>query len=304
MFMAAMSPVPGQTADNPAGSSGTVQKQPKQGNADSQAPVSAIPQSGARPAKPDAQKPSAENTSNSVTVSKLPTVSIGKDWADWSYWGFGGILVIVGGLQVWFLYGTLRAVETQGGHMERQTKILEESVAVAKASAKAANDQIEMVKDKERARLQIVPLALEPVIASEPCEIKIEFTNIGQTVAFSVRASGQASIAVPERFIKPEQGEYGDLAIQTLLKPFERSFSSVACYFPRKWEDAILYGDGKIAIVVSGQIRYDDVFDTGHIEEFSYRMDANGFEEMPDKRLRLKVSRDWFPYPPAPGIEF
>jgi hypothetical protein len=75
---------------------------------------------------------------------------------------FTGILAIVGLMQAftliwqaWLLRGTLKEIHTQAGHMERQTKILEDSVAAAQKSADAAFDQIEMMKRRERAQLSI-----------------------------------------------------------------------------------------------------------------------------------------------------
>src|ERR1700677_1860205 len=99
-------PIPGQIANNPAGSGGDVQKQQGNGERNGKSALAPLPQNGAQPSSDDSEKPNAENTGNPVAISKLPTVSIGKDWADWSSWGFGGILVVVGSLQVWFLYGT------------------------------------------------------------------------------------------------------------------------------------------------------------------------------------------------------
>lgn len=106
-------PVPGQTPNKPADSSGKVQKQSEESQPNGPPSVSAIPENSARPTQRNADKPSPEDDHNSVTVRKLPTVSIGKDWADWSYWGFGGILVIVGSLQVALLFGTMRSMQKQ-----------------------------------------------------------------------------------------------------------------------------------------------------------------------------------------------
>jgi len=153
LLLHASIPVPGQSSNNPAGGSSNVQKQRSNGKGNGQPAIAPLPKDSTRPGPQDTEKPDAGNADNSVTVSKLPTVSIGKDWADWSYWGFGGILVIVGGSQVWFLYRTLKANQTQAGHMERQTKALEDSVAAAQKAADAAIAQVEMVKSKERAQL-------------------------------------------------------------------------------------------------------------------------------------------------------
>jgi hypothetical protein len=64
--------------------------------------------------------PSAEH---SVTVSKLPTVTVAtpkRDWADWGYWAFSLFLVIVGVLQVALLWWTLGVVRRQAHEMKRQ----------------------------------------------------------------------------------------------------------------------------------------------------------------------------------------
>lgn len=47
-------------------------------------------------------------------------MSVSRDWADWGVWVFSLLLVVVGGLQVWFLYRTLGAIKRQADLMDQQ----------------------------------------------------------------------------------------------------------------------------------------------------------------------------------------
>src|SRR5208283_1899320 len=68
------------------------------------------------------------------------------------------------GATTWALFLTLIVIAWQSS----ETKILEGSVAAAKDSAEAAKDQIQLVMEKERPRIQITPLDFEIVDATEP----------------------------------------------------------------------------------------------------------------------------------------
>jgi hypothetical protein len=261
-------PVPGQAANNPTASSGNVQKQPEGGKPNAQPTVSAVPQSSTRPAKPDAQKPDSENASNSVTIRELPTVSVGKDWADWSYWGFGGVLVVVGSLQVWFLFGTLRAIQTQSGHMERQTKILEDSVSAAQKSADAALAQVEAAKSVQRAQLRIEFADPDWTFDEELGGYPIRYQLIldGTTRAYVPQNSifaymGQTSrtergfrveLHVPRNFT-PEMSPYKDY---TLIRKNAEGFPDVDTE-PGKAESVEQHN---FTVFVDGHIMYRDIF--------------------------------------------
>src|SRR5579864_3902967 len=73
--------------------------------------------------------PTANQPQQTVKVSELPPLSMTKDWTDLAYWGFTLFLAVVGGFQAWLLWGNLRAIERQAVQMERQTGILQQSVA-------------------------------------------------------------------------------------------------------------------------------------------------------------------------------
>jgi hypothetical protein len=59
------------------------------------------------------------------------------------------------------LLKTLRAIRTQGDHMERQTGILKKSVDAADISAKAAQASVDGMISKERARIRVEMTGVE-----------------------------------------------------------------------------------------------------------------------------------------------
>ena len=119
LFAIAQTPVPTprKATDHAAGTSSSVQ----QYGGDSKAPSQSTPPlaSQNQPTSPngDAGEQGSQDKGNSVIISKLPSVSILKDWADWSYWAFSGLLACVGALQVWLLWRTLAAISRQSDHM-------------------------------------------------------------------------------------------------------------------------------------------------------------------------------------------
>ena len=187
----------------------------------------------------------------------------------------------------------------QADLMSSNNEVALVSANAAKDSAKAANDQIKMMKEKERARIQVTPLDFDAVDPTEPNKIMIEFVNIGPTNAFDVRVEAGAKVTVDG--LKPEQGEYTDLAVPTLLKPEKAESSWVVWDFPRRWRDEVVDDRAKIIFEVVGQIKYRDVFDTTHIEDFFYRMNVYGIEDMPHNSVKLKLMRKWHPFDLHPG---
>ena len=89
-----------------------------------------------------------------ITADKPLPVKIVQDGFDWVTLA-NYLLVVVGIAGILVAIWTLRYIRRQADLMERQTKILEDSVAAAQKTADAATAQIEMVKSKERAQLRI-----------------------------------------------------------------------------------------------------------------------------------------------------
>ena len=99
------------------------------------------------------------------------------------------VLALLAGVAGWLAYITLRAIKRQAGHMERQTKILEDSVAVAQRAADAAKISADIA-----ARMSVPTLVIHEfgvgdvgaagVEAFFQCpKIKITVKNYGQTPA-------------------------------------------------------------------------------------------------------------------------
>src|ERR1700750_1020548 len=105
--------------------------------------------------------PSQPGPSETVRVTELPPISTSKDWSDWSYWLFTLFLALIGGLQLYLMWGNLRVVERQAGTMERQTFVLEKSVELAEKSAETAKQNLEMFMSRERGHLRVDLLPLE-----------------------------------------------------------------------------------------------------------------------------------------------
>ena len=100
-------PIPRKAANSATSSSQKVQKKTG-GNQAPTAPSESQVNASAAPNHEAARnEQGTDNAQNSVSVSKLPPVTITapkRDWVDWGFWVFNLLLVVVGALQVsWFL---------------------------------------------------------------------------------------------------------------------------------------------------------------------------------------------------------
>jgi hypothetical protein len=180
--MQASPPIPRQTANKPASTGGTVQRQPKA----KQKPTAQPPPSTDTKQTPydDAtgNGQGTDNAQHSVSITELPAVTVKehkRDWADWGYWAFNLGLVVVGALQVVLLCWTLQAIRRQAitmsqqrlvmvrqwramreqvseirgqaAEMKEQTDILEKSVKAAQDNAAAAKASADALINSERA---------------------------------------------------------------------------------------------------------------------------------------------------------
>jgi len=86
--------------------------------------TSLLAQNASPAGKPAGNEPAQSQPPPNIRISDFPPVSVTKDWSDRAYWLFTLFLVAVGALQVFLLWGNLRAIERQALQMERQTGIL------------------------------------------------------------------------------------------------------------------------------------------------------------------------------------
>jgi hypothetical protein len=127
LIMQADPAVPRKAPNNSAQAATNIKDQSQSNQTDSQKAPTPAKGKGDRTAESDSNEQHPQNAWHDITVSKLPPVTINppkRDLADWGYWAFSGLLVIVGGLQVWLLFKTLTAIQRQGDQMEHQTKAL------------------------------------------------------------------------------------------------------------------------------------------------------------------------------------
>ncbi len=196
------------------------------------------------------------------------------------------------GITAWLLLLTLGAIVWQSwGTWKAADAALE--------GAKAANAQIKVMKDKERARITVELAPLETLeFGINHNRVMLKFTNVGATHAFNVYAEGDARVIVFE-IIPAIEGPFGNVKktleefrrvsskkleveplpfeVEDLVTPSiiqaETSYGEtwVAFIFPEEWRDTLLLRP-RIAVEVRGEIRYDDVFGENHFTKFSYDM--------------------------------
>jgi hypothetical protein len=201
----------------------------------------------------------------SVKVSDLPPVSITKDWSDRAYWLFTFFLAAIGGLQVFLLWGNLRAIERQAVQMERQTGILEKSVALAEKSAETARQNLEMFVSRERAHLHVQVMPIEWPLQPGPAKLNYNVTHSGATEAYITSSCARAEITD-----SPELGDDAQwrpaMSIPQIITPNDRVIEAyVQDIFPKstlEQPDVEAIDTGKKFIHFRGFIRYNDVFGT------------------------------------------
>jgi hypothetical protein len=198
--------------------------------------------------------------------------------------------------------------------MGAQTTILGDSVAVARDSAKAANDQIRMMKNKERARVSVEVRPFTNVEFRSGNRVMLKIRNFGYTHALNVKASGAARALIfshPPAFagipkipwgqtykeptFDPLPFDFEDLAIADVLLANEPSTETWASLiFPEEWEDEILMRP-RIAIELRGQVGYEDVFGEPHSTKFSYDMRFSKWGEVtPSGSANINPVSRWF----------
>jgi hypothetical protein len=234
---------------------------------------------------PQSSAPSLDSTSKSqatsgnrsgeptqtVKVSDLPPLSIAKDWSDRAYWLFTFFLAAIGGLQVFLLWGNLRAIERQAHQMERQTGILEKSVALAEKSAETARQNIEMFINRERAHLRVEVVPLEWPLPPGPAKLKYRVTLHGATEAYVTSSCARAEIM--DSLEPPDDAKWWPaMSIPQVIGPNNRVVeAAVQGIFPKmdlEQPDIDAIDAGKKFIHFRGFIRYEDVFGTERSTRF------------------------------------
>jgi hypothetical protein len=206
-----------------------------------------------------------------VKVSALPPLSITKDWSDRAYWLFTFFLAGIGGLQVFLLWGNLRAIERQAIQMEHQTGILEKSVALAEKSAETARQNIEMFVSRERGHLRVQVMPLEWPLQPGPAHLQYRVMHYGATEAYITSSCARAEITDSPEPVDDAHW-FPAMSIPQIISPNDRVIEAqVQGIFPKmtlEQEDIDAIDAGKKFIHFRGFIRYDDVFGTERATRF------------------------------------
>src|ERR1700733_4903370 len=109
----ASSPIPGKTPNNSTSTGSEVQDKTQDKNTNTEPTTPAVSQDQPQGHDAHGSEQNSNNAEQPVTVSKLPPVSITKDWTDRFYWLFSGLLVVIGGLQIWLLVRQLNTINRQ-----------------------------------------------------------------------------------------------------------------------------------------------------------------------------------------------
>jgi hypothetical protein len=112
-FPQTLFPVPRQAADSSTRTRNNVENQSRN---DHKPPASSssqiISKEQSPPTDTHGKEQGDKNAQQSVRITELPTVSVKDNGIDWRLWVFNGLLVVVGLLQVWLLFGTLKVTKT------------------------------------------------------------------------------------------------------------------------------------------------------------------------------------------------
>jgi hypothetical protein len=259
-------PVPRKAADNPT----QVNTQSKSNSAPGQKGVPA-PTSTKRdsngPTANDSIQQGQNDAQHTVRISKLPPISVARDWADWGVWVFSLLLVIVGGFQVWLLYKTLGSISIQADQMEAQTTKLGESIAVAR-------DNLELIINKERARIRLELdkpwLELGSDHVPEFPEIRYKVEMYGPTAAFIEYEAASAYTAESIGAPAPLPDNI-PMSLPAVIKPDMGPLSKSSFIYPNIDKSGIEnIWKGKSFLHFRGAIRYKDVFGKSRRTTFKY----------------------------------
>ncbi len=224
------------------------------------APAAPAPQPAAQPAGA-----AGVPRQTTVKVAELPPLNMSKDWTDRSYWVFTLFLAIVGALQAYLLWGTMRVFERQAAQMEHQTGILQQSVGLAEKSADAARQNLELFMSRERAHLRIELTPLQMPLHPGIPELSYRVTLHGASEAYV-----SASCFRAELTDSPEPGDdahwFPAMAIPQVITTDERKVQvQVRGIYPKlelEQSDIDAIEAGRRFIHVRGFIKYTDVFGT------------------------------------------
>lgn len=251
----AVPPTPRQTPDGPTSAGTANQKQTKTKNNPSESP-SAINKNQSEAADSDTVKQEKANAQHSVTISKLPSVTINnrRDWADWGAWFFTFLLAFTGLLQIILLWKTLRVTSKQADIAKQQEMQMIEA-------GKQTERIIAQMKETEvrdlRAYVGVSKALLNFQNPQKPVAM-VEIQNFGKTPAYKVQQWVAITMGPhPVNGVLPDFPSTPSRSVY-VISPDIKTVNSAALKKPIPQGTTI--GTPEHTIYVYGRVVYEDVF--------------------------------------------
>lgn len=207
-------PVPRQATNESTGTGQKVHSNAGDNKTPSPTPSPAANTGSANESNQGAPDVADKNTDHPITISKLPAVSVEKDWADYLAIASSLLLVIIGCAGVGYAVKTLKAISKQADLMEGQLKEMQAAGGQAAKQIAIAEENIKIIISKERARLRIevdelvLPKANQFFIISVKYKVRLH----GPTDAVILNTIADAVVSD-----SPEPPK--DMALSTLYVP-------------------------------------------------------------------------------------
>ena len=211
-----------------------------------------------------------------------------------SFWaGIILALVGIGGIAVAVI--TLIRIHRQAVEMRLQRIIMQRTLGAIKIQAIHMKAQTELVKQKERARLSVIPMEVTSLprefLLWEEFDVKIE--NHGITMALNVIVTGRGILVV-----EGEEPTFHDLVISSpdIIRAGESQVVRVSYYAAGNstWEGLEAGKIKYVTLQMKGRIEYGDIFGNHYITAFRYAKDALALSELkPDAERRPIMGPNW-----------
>lgn len=262
-----------------------------QQNARSQKKIASAPSGQSAPDSSDQNASGTKDKSqnNEVKVSTLPDkirIQSIKDAIDWTILGCTIVLTVVGVTGTVIALKTLFAIQRQAEIMDEHRASLEElseaankNAGAARDSAIAAKDHIEIIINKERARLWIETPQKLNLSVDAPIFISYKLFYEGFTPAFNVTSEVNALISAIKDF--PDSGFKQKVfslpnvvSSKSDLQPQYSNFIlnyGGSLRIKLDGETLSKVGESQMFVHFWGVIRYRDIFDRDRETTFRYR---------------------------------
>jgi hypothetical protein len=263
----APSPVPRQATDNSAQARGDNQKESDNKSSPSGTSPATINQNKAEPSQTNINQQGGKDTDNSISISKLPTVTITankRDWADWGYWGFSCLLALTGIFQIWLLFRTYK-IST------RQAEIASDQETQMRLAGRQTERILAQMEDTAvrdlRAYVGVSRIKLDISNMQTP-EGLVEIQNFGKTPAYKVRHWTAIGIQpYPPNEGLPELPVTAKSSVTTIF-PQIKNLGHVALKKPLP--QGITPGTRELTVYVYGRISYEDAFKNDRYSNFRF----------------------------------